>query len=124
MRYFLVVVLAVTSFFAAGQDVVIPADVARYYLEQNDKVELLEKKDSLSTQEINSLTTTIALKDSVIVTYKKDKETYEDTIDTKNSEQKLLKDELRLARKEIRKQRFYKTVGFIGMGVMTIIALL
>jgi len=124
VKYFLVVLLAVPSFFAAGQDVVIPADVARYYLEQNDKVELLEKKDSLSTQEINSLTTTIALKDSVIHTYEEDAKIHEDVIDTKNSEQKLLKDELRLAKKEMRKQRFYKTVGFIGMGVITILALL
>lgn len=81
---FLVILLGVAPFFALSQNVVIPENVARFFLEQHDRAIILTKKDSVSTKEIINLNLLVKLKDSTIFRYKSDSVVYRGIITTEN----------------------------------------
>ena len=130
MRYFLTILFAAITFFAAGQQdvavpqVTIPVTAARYFLERDDVAQLLERKDSISQQMIVNLQDQVGTQIKIIDTYKQDSVTHVEYNATKNKEITLLSQELKLAKKDANKQRFLKTIGFIGTGVVILIVLL
>ena len=71
MRYFLIILCSVITFCANSQ-VTITNDMARWYLIQADKVVLLERQDSISSEVIKNLGKRLINKDKVIVTYQND----------------------------------------------------
>lgn len=118
MKYILLIILFFYFLTTQGQNtdslVCIKPSTARYYLERNDMVEVLQKKDSVSDVLINSLDTKVILLDSVIVTYAQDKVNYDTQL-------KLNADYTRLILK--REKRLKKTLNFtrIGIGVLLIL---
>lgn len=122
MRYFLILGWLL-PFFAPAQ-VNIPPDVARYFLEQDDKAKILTKKDSLNTIEINNLKSTIDIKDQLITTYKQDSVTYNAVIKLREEENYLSRQEVKILKKEVRKQKILTGISIVGMIVVTLISLL
>ncbi len=124
MRVFFVVLFFALNLAKSYGQVTIPAEVAKYFLEQNDKALILEKKDSLNQEIIQSLKKEVVLKDSVIRTYEEDYVIYDQIFQDKNDEIEIYQSQLQIAEKDIRKQKFLKVSGFIGIGIITILALL
>ena len=132
MRYFLTVLFAAITFFAAGQPakpeepmvvptVTIPITAARYFLERDDVAKVLERKDSISRELIVNLQDQVGTQVKIINTYKQDSITSISYTATKNEEISLLNQELKLAKKDANKQRFLKIVAFVGMGVVILV---
>ena len=135
MRYFLIILFAVISFFAAAQaspqplkdtpfigtSVTIPVEAARFFLERDDIATALTTKDSVSQLLIVNLREKVTTQSNIIVSYKADSVTYRDYGLTKNEEIDLLNQELKLAKKEANKQKFLKVVGFISTGIVILI---
>jgi hypothetical protein len=102
----------------AEAQVHIKPETARFFLEAHDKLQLLEKKDSLTSERITTLESEIGFKDQIINSYKRDSIVH-------NSQTKLLEESLRLSNKEIRVQRkvtrVTKVAAIIVLGTILII---
>lgn len=123
MKYFLIILLGVIPFFAPCQSVTIPAEVARHFLERDDLAKILEQKDSIQKQIILNLESKITAQGSIIKSYEQDSSTYKQIIATKDTELDLMVKEKQILKREIRKQKFLKVVGFVGMGILLIASL-
>lgn len=123
MKHFLTILLGVIPFFAPCQSVTIPAEAARYFLERDDLARVLAEKDSLNKQIISNLELKITGQSSIIQTYKNDSVTYKNVIANKDIELNLTESEKKILKKEIRKQKFLKVVGFVAFGVVVIASL-
>lgn len=105
MRYFFIILLGVIPFFAPAQDVIIPSDVARYFLEESDRAKILTKKDSLNQEVISGLGKELEAKQEKIETYKADSLTFRSILANKDQEIGLVKEDLSSSQKVIKKQR-------------------
>lgn len=106
MKYFLIILLELISFLSPAQDVIIPADVARYYLEQDDRVNILSKKDSINQAMIISINDELLVQQLMINSYRQDSMIYKSIIENKDQQISLAKGELADAQKIISTQRF------------------
>lgn len=106
MKYFLIILLGLISFLSPAQDVVIPADVARHFLEQDDKVKILASKDSVNQRIISVVNQELQIKQSIIESYKKDSLTFQAIITNKDKENQLTKEDLKAATHLIGTQKF------------------
>jgi len=121
-KYFLVLLLSATTFCAYSQ-VILPDNVARFYLEKKDEADMLRLQVIDLDKTLFLYTQMIVEKDKIISTYLKDKESYEGLIKTKNEMVKLKEEELTLAKKEISKQKRQKVFIVAGGVIMALLLL-
>jgi hypothetical protein len=124
MRYFLIIVLGSLSFFAPAQSVNISTSTARYFLERDDLSTILEKKDSVNAIAIKNLNFTIDIKNKLLEQKRKDSLSLIGIIGVKDSELKTTKQEVKILKREVRKEKFLRAVTTVGLVVVTIISLL
>lgn len=84
MRIFLILLFSVTTFYAYSQ-VSLPNDVARFFLEQHDKVKLLETQVKIKESIINKKDSIIVQQGIIIDSYKGDSLKYEQMLLNKDS---------------------------------------
>jgi len=106
MRYFLIILLGLISFLSSAQDVVIPAETARYFLEQDDRAKLLAEKDSVNQRIICGIKEELMIKDSIINSYKRDSMIYKSIMSNKDLLVSLGKKELAASERMINNQKF------------------
>lgn len=123
-KYFFIILLGLTSFLSPAQDVVISADAARYFLEQDDRAKLLTVKDSIDQQIIENLDWELQIKNSIIKSYKNDSIIYKSIIANKDQQISVVKEEVIVAQKIIAKQKFMVCVfaGAAGGSVIGSVA--
>jgi hypothetical protein len=109
-RYFLVFLLALTSFLSANAQVNIKPETARWFLEQSDRVKIYEIRDSLNTTLIDNLNYKLGVKDSLISTYQEDSLTYH----TYNQTQQKEIAGLERDKKKLKRNGALKTAGIIA----------
>lgn len=105
IRYLLIFLLGI-SLTSFAQDVIIPADVARYYLEQDDRVNILSKKDSINQAMIVNINDELLVQQLMINSYRQDSMIYKSIIENRDQQIFLAKEELADAQKIISTQRF------------------
>jgi hypothetical protein len=113
-RYFLILLLALTSFLSANAQVNITPSTARYFLEQDDKVKIYEIRDSLNTTLIDNLNYKLGVKDSLISAYQEDSLTYH----TYNQTQQKAIAGLDRDNRRLKRNGALKTVGIIAALVL------
>jgi hypothetical protein len=86
--------------------VVIPADVARYFLEESDRLKICREKDSLNQKLIGNLNQELSIKNEVIKSFEKDSTTYAEIISNKDSIITLKEEDVKLIKKQINKESF------------------
>jgi len=120
MRYFLIALFSVGIFCAQAQTVTIPDSVARYYLEQNEKVKTYEDIVRTKDQRISNLDAIVKEKNKIIKTYTEDSVSYTSRIQTEVDRRKFVEKLLDGYKKESRAQRRQKNVAvgaLAGSGV-------
>lgn len=100
MRYFLVALFGLIVFFSPAQNVVIPAEVARHFLEQDDRAKLLKKKDSVNQKIILTLNEELSVKRATISSYKTDSIKFISLLSNKDKEVALINQELKVVKKD------------------------
>lgn len=116
---FWIILSGLLLFFAApsfSQDtlVQIKPEVARFFLEKNEENKVHIVKDSLQDILISTLRGKILTQEQIITTYQSDSVTYTTLINNKQRE-------LTLTKRELRKQRVLKYVGYvIAVGVIVL----
>lgn len=104
-----------------AQKVCIKPETARYYLEQDDRAKNLAKKDSLASKIITNLSTEIILKDEIISSYQRDSITYFQENGLNKEILGYMEDQMKFAKKEIRKQKVQKVIAFVVCGLVILI---
>lgn len=94
MKYFLILLFGCFSFFASAQEVIIPADVARYFLETHDRVKILIKKDSVNQLIVSDLTKELSIKQVIINAYQADSVIFKSILALKEKQDSLLRQEI------------------------------
>lgn len=103
--------------FCSHAQVTIPDDVARFYLEQNDRVKLLEAQNRIKDNIIANCEKRVTLQTQIITTYVSDSAIYKQIVATKDKE-------ISLNKKEIRQQKFQKIASWIVSGGVILIIIL
>jgi hypothetical protein len=126
MRFFslLIGVLIFCTSHAQDSTVTIPNNVARYYLEQNDRAKLLAEQVVIKDSQITNLGKQLITKDLFISTYKTDSIAYNSIITTDEEHIEFLNSELEAANKEARKQKRMKILALVGIGIVAILGTL
>jgi hypothetical protein len=124
MRFVFSIVFCFIACTVAAQEVRISPDVARYFLEQSDKVDILTKKDSLNTTIIENLNFTISTKNLLIKNLDSQVDIQEMMLKVRSKEVELRDDEIKGLKKQVRKEKLKSTVTVIVSGVIVILILL
>jgi hypothetical protein len=114
------------TFFATrvnAQDslVRIKPETARYFLEADDELKILQEKDSVQTRLINSLTRENYLKNQVIATYQADALTYDAEYDLLNTELEARDEDVKRLERKLRIRKIAEIVGVVGLTVLLIL---
>ena len=109
-KHFLILLLAVTPFFAAYSQVTIPDEVARYYLEQNQRAIKLDSIIVIKDIEADILEKKVQTCQVTVKTYQGDSEYYANIIEVKNGQITLRDKQIKDIRKETRRQYRQKVV--------------
>lgn len=112
MKYLLVFILGIFSFFVDAQ-VTISDDVADYYLELDDKFHILEREIDTKDLVIKYLQKQIITQSLITKTFSSDSSTFRNYLETKNNQLAFKDKELIISKKEIRKQKFEKVVVIV-----------
>ena len=121
---FIVVFFIVVHSSTIAQTVCIPDSVASYFLEQDDRVKILTKKDSLSQQLISDLQLSVDTRDLYITTLQNTNKALTGINGTKDKQLLLKDEEIKLAKKEIKRQKFQKVLTMVGSGLIIILIIL
>jgi hypothetical protein len=121
MKYLLALVLGTCVFCVKAQTVCIPDSVADYFLESDDKRIILEGQIANKNHIIENLKQQLLLKNHIVRTYVNDSSTFRDIVGTKDKEIVFYTQQLRDAKKEIRRQKFLKITSWVALGAMTIL---
>lgn len=122
MRYFLTLLLL---FFAAStvgaQTVTIPDEVSRWFLEQDDKVSVLQTQVTTLKLEILSLKHQVKIQQTTVSLHVDDSKILKALIDSKQEQLSIKEKELRSARREITKQKILKVLGWATAAVLAVL---
>lgn len=123
MKYFLVLLFACVSFFASAQDslVTIKPSTARYYLAVEDSFNIYKLRDTKHIQLIGDLLAKDEVREQQMKNCAKDVERKNEEAALDKEELVFYKNELRIAKSDIRKQKFQKVVIIIGGVVLVIL---
>lgn len=113
-KYILILLFSISSY--AQAQVVLPDHIARFYLEQNEKVKLYEKQIVIKNERIENLQQQVKTKDVIIGTFKNDSATYEGLIKTHTDRIAFVEKESKGKDKEIRAVKRQRNV-IAGAGV-------
>ena len=115
-KHFLILLLSVTTFCASSQ-VTITDEVARFYLEQNEKVKIYEKVVTTKDQRISLLEQKIVQQKVIISTYESDSRSFMGIINTNEDQLKFKDKQLKAADKNIKRlKRQRNIVAGTGIG--------
>lgn len=120
MKYFLIFFLGLIPFFSPAQEVVIPANVARYFLETHDRMKILTKRDSLNRQIISELGDELSIKQNIILTYQADSTIFRSIIFLKEQQDSLLRREI-LSFQRALNMKTFETNLFAGVAAGAIL---
>ena len=125
MKHFLITLTVLISFLSTTQaQVIVPDNVARYYLEQSERAKILTEQVVIKDKQISNLEKIVVLKDNFIETYKRDSVSFTKIIQLKDEQLELNKKQALLAKKEIRKQKIQKKLIGIGAIIVVVLAVL
>lgn len=127
VQIILVIVLVVFFEFlfrSCTAQVTIPDDVARFFLEQNDKAKLLEKQVEIKNQIISNLNSQLQISGTIIVTYIDESVLYKRFIESMKQQSALISTQLNNAIREVRRQKFQKVVTWVAGGVLFVLILI
>lgn len=116
--------LGLILFTTAGQAqvVTLPDDVARYYLEQNERVKILTSTVDNLRKEIVNLKEQVITQVGTVEQYEEDKKTHAEQIELKKEELTHQQDLLKEAKKEIKRLKFKIVITYITAGVLVVVA--
>lgn len=114
-KYFFILLCVFASLSATGQ-VTIPNEVARYFLEQDERAKQLDTLLVVKQKRIENLTERVRLKGLVEKTRITDVKTYLDIIKVKDEQIAFKNKRLVLSDKEVRKQYRQKST-VLGLGI-------
>jgi hypothetical protein len=123
MRFVFSIVFCFIACTVAAQEVRISPDVARYFLEQSDKVDILTKKDSLNTTIIENLNFTISTKNLLIKNLDTQVNIQEMMLKVRSKEVELRDDEIKGLKKQVRTEKLKSTATVSVSGVVILILL-
>jgi len=119
MKHFLVLLFSATIFCAYSQTVTIPVEAAKWYLEQADRVPLLEAQVDIKDQAIKNFEHRLKVHQALLKTYEEDNQTYREIIAANNGRIDLLEKDKEVLKKEVKRQRTQKlVVGGAGAGAI------
>lgn len=125
MKHFLITLTVLILFLSTTQaQIIIPDNVARYYLEQSERAKVLTEQVVIKDKQISNLEKIVVLKDNFIETYKRDSVSLTKIIQLKDEQLELNKKQALLAKKEIRKQKIQKKLIGIGAIIVVVLAVL
>ncbi len=108
-KYFLILLFSVITFCAQSQ-VTIPDEIARFYLEQNEKAKLYEKQIVIKDEMISNQKQQLDTKDVIIETFKNDAMSYQGLIKTYKDRLNLRDKEIVIKDKEIKKAKRQRNI--------------
>jgi len=114
-------------FFATAsgaQSVTIPDDVARWFLEQNEKAKILEQRIIDLKTDVSVLEHTVSADSAIIQTYINDSTTHAKQLLLKEKELEILNNTIADVGKELKKQKRQKIAVFVGAGIILILSLI
>ena len=118
MKYFLILLLSVITFCASSQ-VTLPDSVARFYLEQNEKVKVYEKIIVTKDSRISILEQKVIQQQIIIRTYESDARSFHGIINTNGDMLKFKDKQLEAAGKNIKKlKRQRNMIAGAGTGAL------
>ncbi len=117
---FFFVCLFLLTMMTAYSQVTIPDQVARFYLEQNEKVKLYEKQVVIKDELIDNLNQQIGTKNIIINTFKNDSVSYQGLIKTYKHQIAFKEREIELKDKEIKKAKRQRNI-IAGAGTGAIV---
>lgn len=122
MRYFLTLLLLFFAASTAGaQTVTIPDEVSRWFLEQDDKVSVLQTQVTTLKLEILSLKHQVKIQQTTVSLHVDDSKILKALIDSKQEQLSIKEKELRSARREITKQKILKVLGWATAAVLAVL---
>lgn len=104
MRYFLIILFGVISFFAPAQ-VILPDSVASFYLNRHFHAKELEHNNQLLQQLVENRNQIIKAKDDIIISLSNDYKTHDSMIDSYKREVQVLEGDLRSTKKALKVEK-------------------
>jgi hypothetical protein len=122
MRYLFIGVFIVLVVSANAQEVVkISPAVAKFFLEQSDRADVLAKKDSLNEAIIENLTYTVSTKDLAIQSLKSANKSLIQISKLKDQQIQLSEEEIKHLKKQVRKEKIKTAVVAVASTVLIIL---
>jgi hypothetical protein len=123
MRVLVFIIVVFSCFTASGQVNISPA-TARWYLEQADKVVILEKRDSLCTTAVETLRLVNSTKSSLIQNLESSSILLENMLEARTEQYELSEEEIKHLKKQLRKEKFKTIAVAVGSGVLILLILI
>lgn len=120
MRYLILLLFPLCS-YAQDSTVCIKPSTARYYLETEDRMYVLQEKDSINGLLITNLGEQVLTKDRIIRTYEMDSELYLEYIDNLLLENSLYIDSNEKLERKLRLRKALEVLGIIGLIIASIL---
>lgn len=103
--------------------VTLPENAAGFYFERHFGATIMEQRVDIRDKMIKNLEKQLLAKDSIIRVYNQDKKLYEVLLSARDSQYKLIDEDIKTLKKEARKQKFQKKVILIvGVVLLTLTA--
>lgn len=123
-RFFLALLISFFAATAGAQTVTIPDDVSRWFLEQNERVKILEVQIVDLREDINVLQAQVVVMSAKEETLLTAADVYKEQIALKQEQLDLKTKELRNAKREIIKQKILKVLGWAAAAAATAAAII
>jgi hypothetical protein len=124
MRLIVVFIFIVVGLAAQAQEVKLPPDAARFYLEVYDKYKILEKRDSLNQLLVGNLQSENSAKNLLIQNLESSNRILKEISSIKEQEITLRDEEVKYLKKQLRKQKTKTVLTAIGSGALILLILL
>jgi hypothetical protein len=125
MRVFIAVFIVLLGYSATAQDrVCIDPAVAKFYLESVDQLDIYVTRDTVHQLMIENLRFQNSAKESLIHNLENSNKILTELHNTRKEQLVLSEEEIKVLKKEVRKQKVKTTLVAIGSGVLILLILL
>jgi hypothetical protein len=125
MRVFIAVFIVLIGYNVAAQDrVCLDPAVARFYLESVDELDIYITRDTVHQLMIENLRFQNSTKESLIHNLENSNKILTELHNTRKEQLALSEEEIKVLKKEVRKQKVKTTLVAIGSGVLILLILL